>query len=111
MKEIHVGLIGFGTVGTAVVKLLRNNAQLLEKRLGARLVLKKIADIDLTTPRDVQIEKDILTKDAREILNDPEISIVIELMGGYEPARSFILEAMRKKKHIVTANTLLNHNI
>ena len=107
MKEIYIGLIGFGTIGTGVVKLLRNNAQLLEKRLGARLVLKKIADIDLTTPRDVQVEKDILTKDASEILNDPEISIVIELMGGYEPAHSFILEAMRKKKCVVTANKAL----
>jgi homoserine dehydrogenase len=107
MKEIQVGLIGFGTIGTGVVKLLQDNARLLEKRLGARLVLKKIADIDLTTPRDVQIEKDILTKDAGEILNDPEISIVMELMGGYEPARSFILEAMHKKKSVVTANKAL----
>ncbi len=107
MKEIQVGLIGFGTIGTGVVKLLQNNARLLEKRLGARLVLKKIADIDLTTPRDVRVKKDILTKDAGEILNDPTISIVIELMGGYEPALSFILEAMRNKKRVVTANKAL----
>ena len=107
MKEIYVGLIGFGTVGTGVVKLLQSSGQLLEKQLGAKLILKKIADLDITTHRDVSVEKSMLTKDAREILDDPEISIVIELMGGYEPARSFILEAMRKKKHIVTANKAL----
>jgi len=107
MKKIYVGLIGFGTIGTGVVKLLQNSSQIIEKRLGARLILKKIADVDLTTPRDVSVEKGLLIKDANEILNDPEISIVIELMGGYEPARSFILEAIRKKKHVVTANKAL----
>ena len=107
MKEIYVGLIGFGTIGTGVVKLLQSSSHLLEKRLGARLVLKKIADLDIITLRDVPIEKNMLTKDVREILNAPEISIVIELIGGYEPALSFILEAMRKKKHVVTANKAL----
>lgn len=107
MKEIYVGLIGFGTVGTGVVKLLQNSSQLLEKQLGARLVLKKIADLDITTSRGVSVEEGILTKDAAEILNDPEISIVMELIGGYEPARTFILESMRKKKHVVTANKAL----
>lgn len=104
MNEIFLGLIGFGTIGTGVVKLLQNNKNLIEKRLGARLILKKIVDLDTTTPRQVSVSKDILTTDIKSILNDPDISIVIELMGGYEPARSFILEAIRKKKHIVTAN-------
>ncbi|MFA4916477.1 MAG: homoserine dehydrogenase [Syntrophales bacterium] len=107
MKEIKIGLIGCGTIGTGVVKLLQDSAVLLEKRLGAKLVLKKIADLDITTPRNVSVGKHLLTTDAEEILKDHEIAIVIELMGGYEPARSFILKAIRNKKHVVTANKAL----
>jgi len=107
MKEINIGLIGFGTIGTGVVKLLRQNEDLITKKLGARLVLKKIADIDITTPRAIKVNKNLLTKNAREIINDKDISIVIELMGGYEPARTFVLEAIAKGKHVVTANKAL----
>ena len=107
MKTINLGLIGFGTIGTGVVKLLQEGRDLIEKRLGAKLVVKKIADIDITSPRQVTVEKELLTPDATVILDDPEISIVIELIGGYEPARSLILEAMHKKKHVVTANKAL----
>lgn len=107
MREIFLGLIGFGTIGTGVVKLLQENAKIIHERLGAKLVLKKIADIDITTPRNISIDKDIFTTDARLILTDKGIDIVIELMGGYEPARSFILEAMHSKKHVVTANKAL----
>jgi len=107
MKNINIGLIGLGTIGTGVVKLLRQNEELITKKLGARLVLKKIADIDITTPRGVKINKNLLTTNAREIINDKDISIVIELMGGYEPARTFVLEAIAKGKHVVTANKAL----
>ncbi|HYA15728.1 MAG TPA: homoserine dehydrogenase, partial [Syntrophales bacterium] len=107
MKTINLGLIGFGTIGTGVIKLLQEGINLIEKRLGAKLVVKKIADIDVASPRQVTVEKNMLTSDAKVILDDPEISIVIELIGGYEPARSFILEAIRKKKHVVTANKAL----
>jgi homoserine dehydrogenase len=110
MKEIVAGLIGFGTVGAGVVRLLQQNAAQLEKRLGARIILKKIADLDIVSPRGVSINKNLLTKDAGEILDDPEISIVIELIGGFEPARSFILKAIRNKKHVVTANKALLAN-
>ncbi len=104
MKNIYIGLIGWGNIGTGVVKLLQKNEKLIAKKLGAKLVLKKIADINITSPRGVKISKSILTTDAGEILNDPEISIVIELMGGYEPARSFVLKAIKNGKHVVTAN-------
>jgi homoserine dehydrogenase len=104
MKEISLGLIGFGTIGTGVVTLLQDSGALIEKRLGARLVLKKIADLDIKTPRSISVPNDLLTTDAKAILYDPDISIVIELIGGYEPARSFILKAMQNKKHVVTAN-------
>ena len=104
MKKISIGLIGLGNIGTGVVKLLQQNEKLIEQKLGAKLVLKKIADINITSPRGIKISKSMLTTNAREILNDPEISIVIELMGGYEPARTFVLEAIKNGKHVVTAN-------
>jgi homoserine dehydrogenase len=107
MKTINLGLIGFGTIGTGVVKLLHESMDLIQKRLGAKLVVKKIADIDITSPRQVTVEKELLTTDAKMIIGDPEISIVIELIGGYEPARSLILEAIHKKKSVVTANKAL----
>jgi homoserine dehydrogenase len=107
MKTITIGLIGFGTIGTGVVKLLQDSGEVIENRIGARLFLKKIADLDITTPRQVAVDRELLTADAKVILDDPEISIVIELIGGYEPARTFILEAVRKRKHVVTANKAL----
>ena len=81
--------------------------KLITQKLGAKLVLKKIADIDITSSRGVKITKNILTTNAREIINDTDISIVIELMGGYEPARTFVLEAIENGKHVVTANKAL----
>ncbi|MDD5170952.1 MAG: homoserine dehydrogenase [Syntrophales bacterium] len=107
MKTISLGLIGFGTIGAGVVKLLQENSALIEKRLGARLLLKKIADIDIKSPRGVSVDPDQLTTDAMEIIQSPDIDIVIELMGGYEPARTFLAEAMKRKKHVVTANKAL----
>ena len=107
MKNIYVGLIGFGTIGTGVARILQQSGQLIEKRLGARIILKYIADIDTTTPRPVTVEKGVLIQDANKLLEDPEISVVIELIGGYEPARSYILKAMRNKKHVITANKAL----
>jgi homoserine dehydrogenase len=107
MKEIKVGLIGFGTVGSGVVKILQKNSRLIEKRMGARIVLKKIADIDLETDRGVKLKPGLLTRRADEVIRDPEIDIVMELVGGIEPAKTFILKAIRNRKHIVTANKAL----
>lgn len=104
---MKVGLIGFGTVGTGVVKLLLNRKELIYKRTGIDLELKKIADLDITRPRDVQVPTELLTTSAEEIIRDPEIEIVIELIGGIEPARSYILEAIENGKWIVTANKAL----
>ncbi len=111
MKEIQVGLIGFGTVGTGVVKILLEKESLLQSLVGAPLKLKRIADLDLNRDRGIPISKGLLVNKAEDIINDPDISIVIELIGGLEPARSFILKALEKGKHVVTANkALLAHN-
>ena len=106
-KMISIGLIGFGTVGTGVVKLLQENGDLIAGRLGAEIRLQRIADIDIRKSRGIQVDEALLTTDAADILNDPGIDIVVELMGGYEPARTFILAAMTQGKHVVTANKAL----
>ena len=107
MQTIKVGLLGFGTVGAGVVKAFRNNADLLARRLGGPVELVRIADLDITTRRPVEVDPQLLTTDAGAVLDDPEIRIVIELIGGYEPARSFVLRAIANGKHVVTANKAL----
>jgi len=107
MKDINIGLLGFGTIGTGVVKLLEGNALLIEEKLGARLCLKRIADLDITTDRGVPVATGVLSNSADAVLTDPDIPVVIELIGGYEPARTFVLRAIENGKHVVTANKAL----
>ena len=107
MEKIKVGLIGFGTVGSGVVKILQKNSKLIEKRMGAKIVLKRIADIDVKTDRGVKLRPGILTTKADDVIKDPEINIVMELIGGIEPAKTFILKAIQNGKHIITANKAL----
>jgi homoserine dehydrogenase len=107
MKEIRVGLLGFGTVGTGVVKVFQQNAQLLQERLGAPVRLVRIADLDITSDRGVTVEAGVLTTRADDVLTSPDIDVVVELIGGYEPARSFVLKAIAHGKHVVTANKAL----
>ena len=107
MRKISVGLIGFGTIGTGVVRLLKENGKLIADRLGAEIILKRIADIDIVKSRGVTVDEGVLTTDANHVLNDPGIDIVVELMGGYEPAKTFLLTAIKQNKHIVTANKAL----
>ncbi|RNC68612.1 MAG: homoserine dehydrogenase [Desulfuromonadales bacterium] len=107
MDEIKVGLLGLGTIGTGVAKLLMTNADLIAAKVGARISLKKIADLDITTDRGIVIPAGMLTTNADEVLSDPEISVVIELIGGYQPAKNFVLKAIENGKHVVTANKAL----
>jgi homoserine dehydrogenase len=106
-KAIQVGLIGFGTVGTGVVKILQGNADLITKRVGAPVSLARIVDLDVTTNRGVAVPQGVLTTDVRDILDDPAIDIVVELIGGHEPAKRFILQALERRKCVVTANKAL----
>lgn len=107
MKTFRVGLIGFGTIGAGVVKLLQQNRTLLAERLGAELELVRIVDLDITSDRGVTVAPGILSTRIDDLLLDPDIDIVIELIGGYEPARSFVLRAIESGKHVVTANKAL----
>ena len=111
MNVVNVGLIGAGTVGCGVIKVLSQNRDIIEKRTGIRLNLKKIADIDPNRKRPVKIPKGKLTKDARELIEDGSIHIIIELVGGTGIAKDFVLGAIRNGKHVVTANkALLAHH-
>lgn len=106
-RRINVGLIGFGTVGTGVVRVLKENAEVIKDKLGCELVLKRIADKDTARDRGVKVEDGVLTTDAMDVINDPEIAIVVELVGGTGIAKTFIMEALERGKHVVTANKAL----
>ncbi|MFC1650013.1 homoserine dehydrogenase [Candidatus Latescibacterota bacterium] len=108
MKNVvKVGLIGFGTVGSGVAKIMTSSEKphLRGRNFGLELV--KIADLDITSDRGIALPEDILTTDVDEIINNPEIDIVIELIGGFEHAKSFTLKAFEKGKSVVTANKAL----
>lgn len=108
MKEtINIGVIGFGTVGSGAVKILIDGRESIRRKVGSTVHVKRIADLDITTPRPVQVDKSILTTDADDILNDPEIDIVVETIGGLKPAGNFIRRALQNGKHVVTANKAL----
>lgn len=107
MGGINVGILGFGTVGSGVVKLLRENFPIIRGKLGAGLALKRIAVRDTKKDRGVSVEAGVLTDDFESVLADPDISIIVELIGGYSPAREYVLAAIENGKHVVTANKAL----
>jgi len=104
---INVGIIGFGIVGSGTAKVLLENKDILRERLGFEINLRRIADLDIKTDRGVKIPAGVLTTDVNDIFNDPDIQIVVELIGGIRPAKDFILKAIQKGKHVVTANKAL----
>ena len=104
MKTIKIGLLGLGNIGTGVYKVLEMNRAGIEAAAGAQVIISKILEKDVGKKRDIPVEPREFTQNPDEILNDPEIDVVIELLGGVQPATSFMLDAMRNKKHVVTAN-------
>lgn len=108
MKPIKVGMLGLGTVGAGVARVLLSHREELEEKIGAQVVLSAIADLDITSPRKgLTLSELPLTTDVSRILEDPDIDIIVELIGGLEPARRFILRALAAGKHVVTANKAL----
>ena len=103
MKKIKIGLLGLGTVGTGVYKLIGRRADIMDKTIGAELEIKKILVHNMNKKRE-GIDPSLLTDDWREIVEDDEIQIVVEVMGGMEPAKTIILEALRAGKNVVSAN-------
>ena len=104
---VSVGIIGFGTVGSGTARILLENAAVIRERTGLIISLKRIADLDITRDRGISVPAGVLTTDAAEVINDPEIDVVIELMGGIHPAKEFMLQSIRNRKHVVTANKAL----
>ncbi len=107
MKQISIGLLGCGTVGRGVAKLLLENKALIGARVGADLVLKKIADIDVTLADGLPIETGVMVSDAWTVVDDPSIDIIVEMIGGDGIAKDLILGAFENGKHVVTANKAL----
>jgi homoserine dehydrogenase len=107
-RPIYVGIIGLGTVGTGLYQILTTNSQTIKNRLGVGLEIRRIADLDLERDRGIpNLDKNLLTTDAYKVIDDPEIDIVLELIGGLEPAKTFILRSLDKGKHVITANKAL----
>jgi homoserine dehydrogenase len=106
-QGVGVGLIGFGTIGTGVVRVLRDNAAVIAERLGFPLRLVRVADIDLERDRGVDLGGARFDADADGLVDDPAVDIVIELIGGYGAARRLLLRAIERRKHVVTANKAL----
>lgn len=104
---IKVGIAGFGTVGSGAVRVLLRNSGLLKERLGFDIVLKYVADKDTKKDRGIELPKGMLIDDAMRIINDPDIDIFVELIGGTKIAKELMLMAMDKGKHVVTANKAL----
>ncbi|NLW36523.1 homoserine dehydrogenase [Syntrophorhabdus aromaticivorans] len=104
---IGVGIIGLGTVGTGAYKILDEHGLLIKQKTGIDIRVVKCADIDPDRPRDIVLKEGLLTNNAFEVIEDKDVDIVVELMGGIEPARSLIRHAIEQGKWVVTANKAL----
>jgi homoserine dehydrogenase len=107
MQAVHLGLMGCGTVGTGVARLLIQQRQLIQQRTGIPLVLKYVADLDHATDRGITFDPGVFIRDARQIIDDPQVEIVIEMIGGTTIAKELILSAIAKGKQVITANKAL----
>ena len=107
LEKVKIGILGLGTIGCGTVQILVRNQEILHARLGTPIEIVRAADLDLERSRPVELSSEILTTDPGEVVRDPEVQIVVELIGGIEPARSLILEAFDQGKHVVTANKAL----
>src|SRR5689334_18926079 len=107
MKAINVGLIGAGTVGGGVVKLLARKAGFFQEKLGLPIRLRRIADKDQIRLRALPVGDAIVSGDAADVLDDKDVHVVIELVGGTTFAKQVIETALRRGKHVITANKAL----
>lgn len=107
MQKVKIALLGLGNVGQGVWKILAENKREIMINCGYEIEVAKVLVRDMDKPRKVDIPRELLTMDAEEIFNDDSIKIVVELIGGAEPAKGYMLRAMRCKKHVVTANKLV----
>ncbi len=107
MREVGIGIAGFGTVGGGVVSILRSHAGDIEARLGARIVLRRIAVREAGKERPVGVERSLVTTRLEDLVDDPAIAVVVELIGGVDAAFELVRAALERGKHVVTANKAL----
>lgn len=107
MRNVHIGIIGLGTVGSGVYELLRRNGTLLRERLGIGIEVWKVADRGIQKKEKLGIPDMMFTQSAEEVVNDAEVEILVELIGGTTAAKELMVKAIRNGKHIVTANKAL----
>lgn len=104
MKPVKVGLLGLGTVGTGVIRIVEGHQEDLSRQVGSPVVIEKVAVRSLDKKRNIEIESSKLTDNPWDVIRDPEIDIIVEVMGGVNETKAYILEALERGKHIVTAN-------
>ncbi|QXM05669.1 homoserine dehydrogenase [Crassaminicella indica] len=104
MKHIKIGLLGLGNIGKGVWNIIENNKNKVESYIGSSIEIKKILVRDIQKNRDISVPKEILTTDPNKIIQDPEIDIIVEVMGGIDTAFEYIKESFKNGKHVVTAN-------
>jgi homoserine dehydrogenase len=107
VNPVKVGLLGLGTVGGGTATVLKRNAEEIARRAGRGIVVDYAANLDLSRASELGLDDVRLSQDAFDVVNDPEVDIVVELIGGYEPARELVLTAIKNGKHVVTANKAL----
>lgn len=104
MKPVKVGLLGLGTVGTGVVRIVEGNQEDLSSQVGSPILIERIAVKNTEKPRDIEVDPSKITDDPWVVIRDPEIDVIVEVMGGIAGTKEYILEALERGKHIVTAN-------
>jgi homoserine dehydrogenase len=107
VRSISIGLLGLGNVGAGAVRILQQNRDSVEARLAATVSIKRVLVRDPTRAREVEADPSLLTTNPDEVLDDPDIRVIVELIGGIEPARSYVMRALAAGKHVVTANKAL----
>ena len=104
MRSINVGLLGFGNVGTGTYETLMMNRDRISAAVGTEIDIVKILVNDINKKRTIDVPFGVYTSDVNDIIKDPDIDIMVEVLGGIEPATSYMLSAMEYGKHVVTAN-------
>jgi homoserine dehydrogenase len=108
---VRIGLLGCGNVGAALVQLVERQADVIEARTGVRLQISRVAVRNISRDREVELPEGVLTRDAHSVVNDPTVDIIVEVMGGIEPARELIAAAIAHGKPVITANKELLANV
>ncbi|AVM07481.1 homoserine dehydrogenase [Bacillus velezensis] len=104
MESIRIGLLGLGTVGSGVVKIIQDHQDKLMHQVGCPVTIKKVLVKDIDKKRDADLPKEVLTTEVYDVIDDPEVDVIIEVIGGVEQMKQYLLDALKAKKHVVTAN-------